>query len=214
MTRASRALAAFGLVVVLGACSGSSHSATNAAGGAQEKPTTLVTIGSSATEGDGVADRFREAWPYLLFDEAFPVSTSLVNAAVDGATVANAPAQQLPLVREVKPEVVAIWLGVDDLQEHTPTGQFSSGLRTLIADLHSDGVTRILIADIPNAFGTSASSYDNAIRAVVRSTEVSLVELQNTAISLVPSRGLSNQPDAAGQRLIATAFERALRAKS
>jgi len=213
MTRASRALAAFSLVVVLGACSGSAHSATNAAG-AQEKPTTLVTIGSSATEGDGVADRFREAWPYLLFDEAFPVSTSLVNAAVDGATVANAPVQQVPLVREVKPEVVAIWLGVDDLSEHTPTGQFSSGLRTLIADLRSDGVRRILIADIPNAFGASASSYDDAIRAVVRSTEVSLVELQSTAMSLVPSRGLSDQPDADGQRMIATAFEKALRAQS
>ena len=48
------------------------------------------TIGGSATEGDGVPDRFRDAWPYLLFDEAFPVSTSLVNAALDGATVANA----------------------------------------------------------------------------------------------------------------------------
>ena len=108
------------------------HAAPSAAGGTQGKPTTLVTIGSSATEGDGVSNRFRQAWPYLFFDEAFPISTSLVNAAVDGATVANASTQQLPLVREVKADVVAIWLGVDDLENHTPIDQVQ--LRAAIAD--------------------------------------------------------------------------------
>ena len=116
-------------------------------------------------------DRLRDAWPYLLFDEAFPISTSLVNAALDGATVARAEADQLPLAREVKPRVVAIWLGIDDLAQHTPVAHFSSELRALIEELRATGAQRILVADLPRAFGSGVTEYDTAIRSVVESTE-------------------------------------------
>jgi lysophospholipase L1-like esterase len=199
------------LVLVLGACTGGNRSASSASTGDNAKPTTLLTIGGSATEGDGVPDRFRAAWPYLLFDDAFPISTSLVNAALDDATVANARADQLPLAREVKPQVVAVWLGMDDLAQHTPINQFSSELRSLIEELRIAGAQRILVADLPRTFGVGVIAYDRAIRSAVQSTNATFVELQNAAISLVPSRGLADQPDAASHRVIATAFEQALK---
>ena len=94
------------------------------------KPTTLVTIGGSATEGDGVQDRFRAAWPYLLFDEALPdLDEPRERRARRRDRRERSRDQQVPVAREVKPEVVAIWLGVDDLAQHTPIDQFTSELR-------------------------------------------------------------------------------------
>ena len=210
--RAAQAWASTALVLVFafGACS-ESHPAPNATNNSTGKSTILVTIGGSATEGDGVPDRFRDAWPYILFDEAFPISTSLVNAALDDATVARAQADQLPLAREVKPQVVAIWLGTDDLAQHTPVAYFSSELRTLIEELRATGAQRILVADLPRAFGAGVREYDTAIRRVVQSTNATFVELENAPISLVTDRGSAEQPDTASHRVIATAFEQALK---
>jgi hypothetical protein len=206
-----RAVGALSLAVVLASCAGRTHAALSGSGVVSAKASTLVTIGSSATEGDGVPDRFRQAWPYLFFDEAFPVSTTLINAALDGATVANAQVQQMPLVRQVKPDVVAIWLGVDDLAQHTPVGQFSSGLQTLVAAIQAVGVRQVLVADIPSDYGSASSPYDDAIRRVAGLTRSTLVDLQHSPIRLVPSRRVGDQPDASGQRVIAGAFERALK---
>ena len=115
MARFAHLVAAIGVVSALAGCAGKSNAPAAEAVGATARTTTFLTIGSSATEGDGVSDRLHEAWPYLVFNQAFPISTSLVNAAVDGATVTNAREEQVPVARELKPDVVAIWLGVDDL---------------------------------------------------------------------------------------------------
>jgi hypothetical protein len=60
-------------------------------------------------------------------------------------------------------------------------------------------------------FGVGAASYNTATRRVVQSTNATLVELENAAIPLGPARGLANQPDAAGHRVIVSAFEQALK---
>jgi lysophospholipase L1-like esterase len=208
LSRTSRATVV--LLLTLNACSGGGRSTTvpptdNGA------PTTLLVIGGSATEGDGVANRLRDAWPYLVFRDAFSRSTSLINAALDNATVANAHADQLPLVTEVKPDTVLIWLGVDDLIHRTPTAQFASQLRTLIDDARATGTRRILVADLPDALGNTTSAYNAALRQVVAATHTKLVELEHVTITLVPTDGLPPQPDAAGHRAIAQTFERALR---
>ena len=112
--------------------------------------------------------------------------------------------------RRSKPDVVAVWLGIDDLSQRTPVGQFAAGLRTVIDDLRAAGADRILVADLPKAYG-DVSSYNAAIRGVVRSTKTTLVDLQDAAVSLARSDRFAAQPDAASQRVIAGAFEQALR---
>lgn len=207
------ACAAIGLLVSLPACSGGTRVNAVATPATNAAPTTLLTIGGSATEGDGLADRYREAWPYLLFHEAFPLSTSLVNAAVDGATVANVPSEQLSLAGEVKPDVVAIWLGIDDLSQRTPIDVFTAELTTAIQDLRASGSRRILVADLPKAYGNVAP-YNTAIRAVVRSTKSTLVELDEAAVVLASDGRFPAQPDTTSQRVIATAFEQAFKSAS
>lgn len=199
------------LVIALAACNSTRPASPFASPDANRKPTTLLTIGGSATEGDGVSDRYRDAWPYLVFNKSFPRSSSLVNAALDGATVSNALLDQLPLAQEVKPNTVAIWLGADDLLQRTPIAPFTNQLHHLIEELRAAGAHRILVADLPSAYGRNAQTYNTAIRRVAAATNTTLVEIQHAPISLAPTDGLSHQPTTASDELIAAAFEHALR---
>jgi len=203
-------VAAIGLLFALVSCSGTRPPSPFASADTKGRSTTLLTIGGSATEGDGVPDRYRDAWPYLLYQDAFPPSTSLVNAALDGATTANTLIDQLPLAQQVKPDTVAIWLGADDLAQRTPIDQFATGLRVLIDDLRHTGARRILVADLPDVLGPNAPAYNAAIRRAVTVTNARLVELQHAPITLTPSGGAGPQPDAASQRVIANAFRQEL----
>ncbi len=199
------------LVLVAAGCSSGSHSAAPPTTLAAGPPETVLAIGGSATEGDGVADRLRNAWPYLVFHESFPISTVFVNGALDGATVANALVAQAPLARDLKPSVVEIWLGADDLVAATPVTAFTLTFTQLINALHADGAQRILVADLPGAYGSRAGAYNDAIHAVAARTHAELVSLADASITLAPTDGLAPQPDAAGHRLVATAFEAQIR---
>jgi len=202
------------LVLILAACASGAHNNAAIPGEASRGPTqTLVTFGGSATEGDGVRDRLRDAWPYLVFDAALPQGTVLVNAALDGATVKNAIAAQLPVANETHPHIAAVWLGADDLVAHTPIPHFKAALVQFIGALKRLGVRRILVANLPKSYGPGARPYNDAIEQVVYANAVEPVDLSALDIPLRPVDGLPPQPDATGHRLVANAFEQALRAQ-
>ena len=202
-----RAIAfAVGAMLIAAACSGA-HSKTAPRTTTSAGPTeTVLAIGSSATEGDGVRDRLQNAWPYVVFRESLPSSAAFVNGALDDATVAHALASQAPLAKELKPDIVEMWLGADDLRSGTPLAVFESGYTQLIDTLRADGSRRILVADLPRAYGSRAPGYNAAIHAVVANTHSELVSLANAAITLAPTDGLPPQPDTASHRIIANAF--------
>jgi lysophospholipase L1-like esterase len=195
-------------LVALTACSTGSKSAKGPAASPSTGPAiTVLALGGSATEGDGVPDRLRDAWPYLVFQTAFPRSTIFVNGALDNATLQHAITAQAPLAAQLKPDVVEVWLGADDVTARTPITLFRSEFHQLLELLHASGARRILVADLPPALGNTAP-YNTAISTEVAAAHAELVSLANTAITLEPTDGLTPQPDAASHRLIAAAFER------
>jgi lysophospholipase L1-like esterase len=201
-------------VLALAACSGGSSTTNTAGSTAVQAPAARVlAIGGSATEGDGVADRLHDAWPYVVFRRAFPRSTVFVNGALDGATAAHALADQAPLAAELKPTLVEVWLGADDVQARTPIPEFTASFTALVGALRGDGSTRVLVADLPPAYGAAAVPYNDAIRSVVARTHAELVPLAAAAVHLAPTGGLAPQPDAASHRAVATAFTRAIAAR-
>src|SRR5690349_7519235 len=102
MTRVGLAIA-LAFTLLAAACSSSTASTTAPA--TPSGPTTrFLTLGGSATEGDGVRDRLHQAWPYVVFREALPENTTFVNAATDDGRAATALAEQVPLARETKPD--------------------------------------------------------------------------------------------------------------
>jgi hypothetical protein len=203
-----RIAAAAVTVVALAACSGGSKSAQGPPSDPSTGPVvTVLAFGGSATEGDGVRDRLRDAWPYLVFETAFARSTIFVNGALDDATMQHAITDQAPLAAQLKPDVVEVWLGADDVTAHTPIALFSAEFRQFLDLLHSSGARRVLVADLPSSLGDTAT-YNAAIHAAVTATNAELVSLANTTITLEPTDGLTPQPNTASHRLIAAAFER------
>jgi lysophospholipase L1-like esterase len=195
-------------LVALTACSTGSRSVKGPAASPSTGPAiTVLALGGSATEGDGVRDRLRDAWPYLVFQTAFPRSTIFVNGALDDATLQHAITAQAPLAAQLKPDVIEVWLGADDVTARTPISLFRAEFHQLLDLLHSSGARRIIVADLPAALGNTAP-YNAAIHADVTAAQAELVSLANTEITLEPTDGLTLQPDAASHRLIAAAFER------
>jgi lysophospholipase L1-like esterase len=197
-------------LVALAACSSGSKTEKGPASSPSTGPAiTVLALGGSATEGDGVPDRLRDAWPYLVFQTAFARSTIFVNGALDDATLQHAITAQVPLATQLKPDVIEVWLGADDLTARTPISLFRAEFHQLLDLLYSSGARRILVADLPPALGNVAP-YNAAIHAEVAAASAALVSLAHIPVALAPTDGLAPQPDAASHRLIAAAFERQL----
>ena len=169
---------------------------------------TVLAIGGSATEGDGIPDRLHNAWPYRVFHDAFPRATTFVNGAIDDATAANALSLQVPLAAELKPDVVELWLGADDITSGTSPAAFESGLANVVDALHADGAKRILVADLPFAYGAQVPAFNDAIHQVAQRSGADLASLASAKVAL--TGGGTAEPDAASQPVIAAAFSRQL----
>jgi hypothetical protein len=165
----------------------------------------LVSIGSGATFGDDLENPLRDAWPQLLYHDAFPRSTVFVNASDRSVTVASALGQPLSIAIEVHATVVAVWLGDLDLDAGVPPSQFEGDLDRLVTRLRGSGA-RVLLGNLP---GTKSLVYNNAIARVARTHRAALVDLA-TALSGHPDAGPSRAVDAATSRTIADAFRAAL----
>jgi lysophospholipase L1-like esterase len=201
------------MVAVLGgACSASRRTQGPPVSAEGNQPSrTVLALGGSATEGEGLTDRLHDAWPYRVFGTAFPRSTVFVNGALDEATAVQALAAQVPLARELKPDVVEVWLGADDVAARTPIDAFTSTLGQLVDELRAAGARRILVADLPHAYGVDAAPYNAALRRVVRDNRAELVDLANAPVRLVSGGGRRSQPDAVSHGVIADAFAAVLR---
>ncbi|MDQ1534957.1 MAG: hypothetical protein QOF28_2718, partial [Actinomycetota bacterium] len=107
----------------------------------------FVSIGSGATFGDDLDNPLRDAWPQLLYHDAFPRSTVFVNATDRSVTVASALGQPLSIAIEVHATVVAVWLGDLDLEAGVPPSQFEGDLGRLVTRLRGSGA-RVLLGNL------------------------------------------------------------------
>jgi lysophospholipase L1-like esterase len=172
-----------------------------------EATQTLLVMGSSATLGVGLENAWQDAWPRIFYREAFPRATVFVNGALQDASIADAESNQLPLVEEVSPSVVAIWLGGIEASLGMPVTEFATELEDLVSRVRASGA-RVLLANLPNA-RADVTAYNVAIARIASEQQATLVPLHDERISTFdPSQTV---PDVAGHRVIARAFERALK---
>ncbi len=190
-----------------GGSEGGAAPAARSAVSLQQTPTLLV-MGSSSTLGVGLDNELQDGWPRIFYREAFPRSTVFFNAATRDASVADAESNQLPLVDEVSPTVVAMWFGSVEASRAMPVAEFASDLEHLVWQVRASGA-RVLLADLPRSERFDVAPYNRAIARIASDQGATLVPLHDEPItSFDPSRTL---PDARGHRTIARAFERALR---
>ena len=128
------------------ASSASSASPSDATAAA---PEVYVAVGASETVGVGADDPVRQAWPRVLHDSALPAAT-YVNVGVSGGTVAGALTSQLPAALAAEPDVVTVWLAVNDLVAAVPVRAYERRLGRLVHRLRGGGSTEVLVGNVPD----------------------------------------------------------------
>jgi lysophospholipase L1-like esterase len=136
------------VALLLAACSGGTASRTAAS--IPDGPVLVdVAVGASETVGAGTDDQLRSAWPQVLYTTAMPRGAVLYNVGIPGALVAEALTIELPPALAVHPDVVTVWLNVNDLLAGVPAALYESRLAQLVHALRRGGHARVLVANTP-----------------------------------------------------------------
>lgn len=121
---------------------------TSASSSAPAEPQVYVAVGASETVGVGADDPATQSWPRVLHDQALP-STRFVDVGVSGATVRDALAGQLARALSEDPDVVTVWLAVNDALSLVPVADYEQQLGNLVHALRQGGRTEVLVGNVP-----------------------------------------------------------------
>ncbi|HVB72218.1 MAG TPA: SGNH/GDSL hydrolase family protein [Ktedonobacteraceae bacterium] len=196
-----------------------------------KKQITYVAIGASDTFGIGTDDPYTENWPTDLAGMLGASHIHLINLGIPAITIHDVLSQELPIALDSHPDLVTIWLGVNDIADSVPASSFARDLNTLLARLRANSPhARIAIANIPDltllpyfnrskAFDAQALSqqiqtYNAAIDSYTRRYQAILVDLTQQNYNLqqhpeyISHDGL--HPNDLGYRQLAKLFYKAL----
>lgn len=198
-----------------------------------------VAIGASDAAGVGARWPGREAWPRVLHRRAFGRRTRLVNLAVPGATVASALAVQVPRAERLRPDVVTVWLVVNDIVAGVPVEGYEAQFDELVGRLSRGAADRMLVGNCPyldrlpaylawqaagllpdhDAANEVVDRYNAAIERAVSRHDATLVDLRTAGLAarragLEPGLYARDgfHPSTAGHKALAAAFAAAFTA--
>lgn len=155
---------------------------------ASPRPLTYVAIGASDTVGVGAAAPDRESWPAVLHRK-LPAGSRLVNLGVSGTLLHQALDQQLPVALDSDPDLVTVWLAVNDYGARVPLARYATELDTLLGTLRAQTDAVILVGNIPDLRALPAASrfdlrdvdrWNAAIEEVAQRHAATLVDLRPT----------------------------------
>ncbi|MBW3613806.1 MAG: SGNH/GDSL hydrolase family protein [Actinobacteria bacterium] len=147
-SRLGRRLCAVVAALAVGACSRGADG-QQAGAPAEEPPPVYVAVGASESVGVGADDPRRQAWPEVFRREALPPRTVFVNLGIEGVNTAEALAQELPRALELEPDLVTIWLNVNDIIDQVAPERYEEQLGQLVHQLRRGGEPTVLVANTP-----------------------------------------------------------------
>jgi lysophospholipase L1-like esterase len=189
----------------------------------------FVAIGASDAVGVGASDPRTGSWPARIAVR-LPAGTDSVNLGVSGSLAAQASRDQLPSALALRPQLVAIWLAVNDLNANVPTPDYAAALRSVVEPLVSRTAARVFVGNVPDLRSVPAyagtdqaallariTAYNAAIAAIAVAfpDRVSVVDLFMGSGPLVGTITVSSDgfhPSDAGYGLIADRFLKAIAA--
>ena len=183
------------LILSLGGCSslpGGQASSSSSGQGQQQAQgqLTYVAIGASDTFGIGTSDPYNQSWASDLARKIGP-RYHLINLGIPGAIMSTAIGRELPIALDTHPNLVTIWLGVNDIADNVPVTGYARNLDLMLSNLqaYAPGV-RIAHANIPDltilphfssfdpqVLHMRISSYNAAIAASAQRRHIILVDL-------------------------------------
>jgi len=186
-----------------------------------------VAIGASDTVGVGASDPRTGSWPARVAAQ-LPAGADYVNLGVSGSLAAQAKSEQLPTALGLQPQLVTVWLAVNDLNASVSTTDYTSALRSVIEPLVSQTTARVFVGNVPDlrpvpayagtdlaALLTRITAYNAAIAAIAQAFpgRVTVVDLFTGSGPLVGTMTVSADgfhPSDAGYELIADRFVKAI----
>ena len=154
---------------------------------AAARPLTYVALGASDSVGVGATVPDRESWVAVLHAR-LPAGSRLVNLGVSGSLLRQALDQQLPVALDADPDLVTVWLAVNDLNARVPLDRYSSDLDGLLKSLRERTSATILVGNVPDLSTLPAASRMNlapiprwnaAIEETVARNGAQLVDLRD-----------------------------------
>jgi len=191
---------------------------------------TYVAIGASDSYGIGTADPTTQSWPADLTRELQTASSiRLIDLGIPDITVHEALSAELPVALDAHPNLITVWLAVNDLADHVSVSDYARDLNSLLGQLRAAyPAVPILIANVPDlqyvprfaavdnqALQMLVSGYNQAIAQAAQNHHVTLVDLYNQWKSLanhpeyISADGF--HPSASGYAQIANIFYQKLR---
>jgi lysophospholipase L1-like esterase len=149
-----------------------------------------VAIGASDTFGLGADDPETQNWPSDLATMLGP-GVHLINLGIPGLVLHQALEAEVPVAIDAHPNLITIWLAVNDLGNNVPLDSYASDLDLLLSRLQARvPQARIVIANIPDLrlvpyfdyidpqiLYARVQSYNAIIAAAVKRHHVVLVDL-------------------------------------
>jgi lysophospholipase L1-like esterase len=196
----------------------------------QQPPTSrqlYVAIGASDTFGQGTDDPKTESWPADLTN-LLGHDTRMVNLGIPGLDAHQALSIELPVALDAHPNLVTVWLAVNDLVDQVPINSYQQDLGQLLGKLRSAlPQARIVVANVPDLsylprfqhsnhqqLEAQIKAYNTVIATLVARYQVQLVDLYQLANQLaVHPEYISDDgfhPNALGYTLLAQIFYQVL----
>lgn len=187
---------------------------------------TYVAIGASDTYGIGADDPETQNWPADL-STLLGRQVHLINLGVPNIDVHAALGVELPIALDAHPDLVTVWLAVNDLADNVPVTSYAHDLDLLLARLRSAAPhARIAVANVPDLtllprFSSSnvqllraqILAYNNVIASIVARHSALLVNLYQSDLAQHPEY-ISNDgfhPSTIGYTQVAQLFYQTLK---
>lgn len=115
---------------------------------ATPRPLTYVAVGASDAVGVGARDPETDGW-VPRFGSRLGREVRVVNLGVSGSTLAQALDEQLGPAVDAQPDVITVWLAVNDLNGGVALDSYARNLDTLLTGLQATHA-RVLVGNIPD----------------------------------------------------------------
>lgn len=187
----------------------------------------FVAIGASDTVGVGASDPRTGSWPSRVAAR-LPADAKYVNLGISGSLAAQAKTEQLPAALGARPQLVTVWLAVNDLNASVSATDYAAALRSLIEPLVSQTTARVFVGNVPDlrpvpayagtdlaALLARITAYNAAIAAIAqtfpgRMTVVDLFTGSGPFVGTMTVSADGFHPSDAGYALIADRFASAI----
>ena len=149
-----------------------------------------VAIGASDTFGLGADDPQTQNWPSDLAMMLGP-GVHLINLGIPGVVLHQALDAEVPVAIDAHPNLITIWLAVNDLGNDVPINSYAHDLDLLLSRLQAGAPhARIVVANVPDlrlvpyfsyidpqTLYARVQSYNAVIAAAVKRHHVILVDI-------------------------------------